>query len=167
MLPISCQCLLFLSAFFPMPHYCQSAKLHCQSKHLNIHSFICMWANFYDIGEFKRQQSQPFQSGAIHPIRLQYNPFSSLSSIPLQLTPKTPRTAFRYKWCFSPPVCLLSPPTMSAWYVTNMNFKHPTPLSKSQAYNHLAPSSQDPPTHLAQLLQTYQTQQYATTSSAV
>ena len=100
----------------------------------------------------RRQQRQPSKSSAIHPIRLQYKLSSLLSFLPLQLTPKTPGIYFRGEWCSSPQICSLSQMlTMPVWSVTNMNFKHLKPLSKSQAYNHLAPSSQDLLTLLAQL----------------
>ena len=102
----------------------------------------------------RRQQRQSSKSSAIHPIRLQYKSFSSLSFLPLPLTPKTSGLSFRGKWCSSPLIYSLSQmQTMLAWFVANLNSKLPQKpsFSKSQAYNHLVPPSHDILTLLAQL----------------
>ena len=72
----------------------------------------------------KRQQCQPFKSSAIHSTRLQYKPFSSLSSLPQPLTPKIPGISFKGKWCSSLPICSLSQMLiMPVWSVTKNEFQ--------------------------------------------
>ena len=114
--------------------------------------FLCIWANIYGTGNFKKTAT-PAIHIKCHPSHMTTIQALLLTLIsPSAMTPKIPGISFRDKWCSSLSICSTSQiQIMLAWFVTNLNFKHLKPLSKSQTYNHLAPSSQDLLTLLTQL----------------